>query len=125
MKQLANEATNWQKLGVKLPGSAGKNICHILCQFFDVLGLHSHIFVTLVSTAPKEFQGGANSKMSKNKKKKMKKKAKKQAQLLEQQLQQLQEVEEHEAPDQDGERDEHGAANQDSMDAGAGRCNLQ
>jgi len=40
VRQLANEATNWQKLGVKLPGSA-------------------------VSTAPKEFQGGANSKMSK------------------------------------------------------------
>ncbi|CAL8071803.1 unnamed protein product [Orchesella dallaii] len=96
VRQLANEATNWQKLGVKLPGSA-------------------------VSTAPKEFQGGANSKMSKNKKKKMKKKAKKQAQLLEQQLQQLQEVEEHETPGQDGECEENPTTNQDSMDSFAGK----
>jgi len=47
VRHLANEATNWQKMGVKLPGSA-------------------------VSTAPKEYQAASLAKMSKNKKKKKK-----------------------------------------------------
>lgn len=68
VRRLAYEATQWQKNGLKLPGS-------------------------LVSTAPRD-TNAANSggKMSKNKKKKLKKKAKKQQQLLEQQLQELEHI---------------------------------
>ncbi|XP_042895086.1 SRSF protein kinase 3 [Parasteatoda tepidariorum] len=69
VRKLAYEATQWQKLGLRLPGS-------------------------LVSTAPKEFRGpNPNIKMSKNKKKKMRKKAKRQQELLEMQMQQLEELE--------------------------------
>lgn len=68
IKKMAAEATQWSKMGVKLPGSA-------------------------VSTAPKELQNPDPSKMTRNKKKKMKRKAKKHAQLLEQQMQQLEELE--------------------------------
>ncbi|PNF36152.1 SRSF protein kinase 1, partial [Cryptotermes secundus] len=70
VRKLASEATQWQKMGIKLPGS-------------------------LVSTAPKEYQApDLNAKMSKNKKKRLKKKAKRQAELLEKQIQQLEELEE-------------------------------
>ncbi|XP_064604565.1 SRSF protein kinase 3-like isoform X2 [Liolophura sinensis] len=65
VRKMAADAVEWQKMGVKLPGSA-------------------------VSTAPKE-KGLDPSKMSKNKKKKLKKKIKRQQQLLEMQLQQMQE----------------------------------
>lgn len=69
VRKLAYEATQWQKMGIRLPGS-------------------------LVSTAPKEFRGpNPNAKMSKNKKKKMRKKAKRQQELLEMQMQQLEELE--------------------------------
>ncbi|XP_054724206.1 SRSF protein kinase 3-like [Uloborus diversus] len=69
VRKLAYEATQWQKMGIRLPGS-------------------------LVSTAPKEFRGpNPNTKMSKNKKKKMRKKAKRQQELLEMQMQQLEELE--------------------------------
>lgn len=65
VRRLVYEASQWQKLGVKLPGS-------------------------LVSTAPKELSNpAAGAKISKNKKKKLKKKAKRQQQLLDQQLQDL------------------------------------
>ncbi|XP_074646954.1 uncharacterized protein LOC141902911 [Tubulanus polymorphus] len=67
IRRLAAEAVEWQKLGVKLPGSA-------------------------VSTAPKEKPVDAG-KMSKNKKKKLKKKLKRQQELLEKQMQQLEELE--------------------------------
>lgn len=65
IRQLAYEATQWQMMGIKLPES-------------------------LVSTAPKQFQGPSTTeKMSKNKKKKLKKKAKQRANLLEIQMKQL------------------------------------
>lgn len=65
IRQLAYEATQWQMMGIKLPES-------------------------LVSTAPKQFQGPLTTeKMSKNKKKKLKKKAKQRANLLEIQMKQL------------------------------------
>ena len=65
IRQLAYEATQWQMMGIKLPES-------------------------LVSTAPKQFQGPSTTeKMSKNKKKKLKKKAKQRANLLESQMKQL------------------------------------
>lgn len=67
IRKLAADAYEWQKMGVKLPGSA-------------------------VSTAPREKPVDA-AKMSKNKKKKLKKKAKKQAQLMDLQMQQIIEVE--------------------------------
>ncbi|XP_063219113.1 SRSF protein kinase 3-like isoform X2 [Bacillus rossius redtenbacheri] len=69
VRKLASEATQWHKMGLKLPGS-------------------------LVSTAPKEYQQtlDPNLKMSRSKKKKLKKKAKKQAELLEKQIQQLEEL---------------------------------
>lgn len=69
VRKLAYETTQWQKLGLRLPGS--------------------HI-----STAPKDFHGlDPNIKMSKNKKKKLRKKAKRQQELLEIQMQQLEELE--------------------------------
>ncbi|XP_054163701.1 SRSF protein kinase 3-like isoform X2 [Oppia nitens] len=69
VRRLANEAYQWQQMGVRLPGS-------------------------LISTAPKELLGpSVSSKMSKNKKKKLKKKAKKVAEIREIQMQQLAEVE--------------------------------
>ncbi|KAL0270557.1 UNVERIFIED_CONTAM: hypothetical protein PYX00_007929 [Menopon gallinae] len=70
IRKLACEATNMHSQGLKLP-------------------------VSLVSTAPKEFQKPKiDSKMSKNKKKKLKRKAKKQEEILKKQLQQMEEVEE-------------------------------
>lgn len=69
IRKLACEATNMHSQGVKLP-------------------------VSLVSTAPKEFQEPKiDSKMSKNKKKKLKKKAKKQEEILKKQIQQMEELE--------------------------------
>nr|XP_045622570.1 uncharacterized protein LOC123773120 isoform X1 [Procambarus clarkii] len=73
IRKLAYEATQWQKMGLKLPGS-------------------------LVSTAPKHYsQPDPNAKMSKNKKKKLKKKQKAKQALLETQMKELEEMEEKEA----------------------------
>ncbi|XP_047475956.1 uncharacterized protein LOC125029826 [Penaeus chinensis] len=73
IRKLAYEATQWQKMGLKLPGS-------------------------LVSTAPKHYtQPDPNAKMSKNKKKKLKKKQKAKQALLENQMRELEELEEREA----------------------------
>ena len=70
IRKLASEATELHSLGLKLP-------------------------VSLISTAPKEFQEPAvNSKMSKNKKKKLKKKAKRQTELLKKQMEQIEEIQE-------------------------------
>ena len=70
IRKLAYEATQWQKMGLKLPGS-------------------------LVSTAPKHFnQPDPNVKLSKNKRKKIKKKAKAKQALLEKQIKDLEELEE-------------------------------
>lgn len=70
IRKLACEATELHSLGMKLP-------------------------VSLISTAPKEFQEPVpNSKMSKNKKKKLKKKAKRQNELLKKQMEQIEELEE-------------------------------
>jgi len=72
IRKLAYEATQWQKMGLKLPGS-------------------------LVSTAPKHYsQPEPNAKMSKNKKKKLKKKQKAKQALLETQMKELEEMEEKE-----------------------------
>ncbi|KAK3103482.1 hypothetical protein FSP39_019567 [Pinctada imbricata] len=78
VRKLAADACEWQKMGLKLPGSA-------------------------VSTAPKE-KPPDPTKMSKNKKKKLKKKAKKQQQLLEMQMQQIEELAEQvPLPDDDND----------------------
>lgn len=70
IRKLACEATELHSSGLKLP-------------------------VSLISTAPKEFQQPTpNSKMSKSKKKKLKKKAKRHSELLKKQMQQLEEIEE-------------------------------
>ncbi|XP_031826207.1 SR splicing factor protein kinase isoform X2 [Nomia melanderi] len=70
IRKLACEATELHSLGMRLP-------------------------VSLISTAPKEFQEPTrNSKMSKNKKKKLKKKAKRQNELLKKQMEQIEELEE-------------------------------
>jgi len=70
IRKLACEATELHSMGAKLP-------------------------VSLISTAPKEFQEPIpNSKMSKNKKKKLKKKAKRQNELLKKQMEQIEELEE-------------------------------
>ncbi|XP_014776638.1 SRSF protein kinase 2 isoform X2 [Octopus bimaculoides] len=65
VRKLAAEALEWQRLGIKLPGSA-------------------------VSTAPKERIDAV--KMTKNKKKKLKKKLKRQQELMNLQLQQMEET---------------------------------
>ncbi|KAI1294636.1 SRSF protein kinase 3 [Halotydeus destructor] len=71
IRRLAYEATQWQKMGLKLPGS-------------------------LVSTAPKEEKPVAPpTGMSRNQKKKLKKKAKKQQQLIDARLQQLEHVDDN------------------------------
>uniref|UniRef100_A0A2R5LMS7 non-specific serine/threonine protein kinase n=1 Tax=Ornithodoros turicata TaxID=34597 RepID=A0A2R5LMS7_9ACAR len=88
VRRLAYEATQWQKMGLRLPGS-------------------------LVSTAPKELRmssvqdtSSGSSKMSKNKKKKLRKKAKRQQELLERQMQQLEELEMEEGNNkEDGEEE--------------------
>lgn len=68
IRKLACEATELHSLGIKLP-------------------------ISLISTAPKEFQETTiNAKMSKNKKKKLKKKAKRHNELLKKQMQQLEEL---------------------------------
>ncbi|CAN7989503.1 unnamed protein product [Ixodes hexagonus] len=96
VRKLAYEATQWQKMGLRLPGS-------------------------LVSTAPKELRGGpvvagpeaggagggASGKMSRNKKKKLRKKAKRQQELLERQMQQLEELDMEEG-EEDGGQGEQG-----------------
>nr|CAD7401739.1 unnamed protein product [Timema cristinae] len=70
VRKLASEATELHSMGVKLP-------------------------VSLISTAPKEFQEPIpNAKMSKNKRKKLKKKAKRQSELLKKQMEQIEELEE-------------------------------
>lgn len=70
IRKLACEATNMHSQGLKLP-------------------------ISLISTAPKEFQEPKlDSKMSKNKKKKLKKKAKRQEEILKKQIQQMEEIEE-------------------------------
>ena len=70
IRRLASEATELHSMGLKLP-------------------------VSLISTAPKEFQEpNPNAKMSKNKKKKLKKKAKRQTELLKKQMEQIEEIDE-------------------------------
>ncbi|XP_043266911.1 SRSF protein kinase 3 [Venturia canescens] len=70
IRNLAFIATELHSLGLKLP-------------------------VSLISTAPKEFQEPVpNAKMSKNKKKRLKKKAKRQNELLKKQMEQIEEIEE-------------------------------
>lgn len=70
IRKLATEAMQLHIMGLRLP-------------------------ISLISTAPKEYQEQAiNSKMSKNKKKKLKKKAKRHSQLLKKQMEQIEEMEE-------------------------------
>lgn len=86
IRKLACEATELHSMGMKLP-------------------------VSLISTAPKEFQEPAiTAKMSKNKKKKLKKKAKRHNELLKKQMQQLEELQEHnddKAPKDDNESEKN------------------
>ncbi|XP_053995142.1 SRSF protein kinase 3-like isoform X2 [Hylaeus anthracinus] len=67
----------------------------LACQATELHSLGMKLPVSLISTAPKEFQEPTpNSKMSKNKKKKLKKKAKRQNELLKKQMEQIEELEE-------------------------------
>ncbi|KAK3854557.1 hypothetical protein Pcinc_038973 [Petrolisthes cinctipes] len=72
IRRLAYEATQWQKMGLKLPGSLGR------------------LYLYYAGPDP-------NAKMSKNKKKKLRKKAKAKQMLLENQMKELEEMEEKEA----------------------------
>ncbi|KAG8286907.1 SRSF protein kinase 3-like [Homalodisca vitripennis] len=82
IRKLASEATELHSMGMKLP-------------------------ISLISTAPKEFQEPAlNSKMSKNKKKKLKKKAKRHSELLKKQMQQLEELQEQQTVNSPKEENE-------------------
>ncbi|CAG5114931.1 unnamed protein product [Candidula unifasciata] len=76
IRKLAADAIEFQRLGLRLPGSA-------------------------VSTAPKEKPQDL-SKMSKNKKKKMKKKQKKQEQLIQIQMKQLEELDREKGGEKEG-----------------------
>ncbi|CAN8018866.1 unnamed protein product [Ixodes persulcatus] len=115
VRKLAYEATQWQKMGLRLPGS-------------------------LVSTAPKELRGGpvavgpdgaggaggASAKMSRNKKKKLRKKAKRQQELLERQMQQLEELdmEEGEEDGGQGEQDHKALNGRGAPSPGEGEAGL-
>lgn len=67
----------------------------LACEATELHSTGSKLPISLISTAPKEFQEVApNAKMSKNKKKKLKKKAKKRNELLKKQMQQIEELEE-------------------------------
>ncbi|CAN7981368.1 unnamed protein product, partial [Ixodes pacificus] len=114
VRKLAYEATQWQKMGLRLPGS-------------------------LVSTAPKELRGGpvavgpdeaggaggASAKMSRNKKK-LRKKAKRQQELLERQMQQLEELdmEEGEEDGGQGEQDHKALNGRGAPSPGEGEAGL-
>ena len=82
IKRIAAEATQHQKLGIKLPGSA-------------------------MSTAPKELRKvDLSAKMSKSKKKKLKKRAKRNQQLMDQTMQHIVEVEKNELLEKSGGSDQ-------------------
>lgn len=67
----------------------------LACEATELHSAGSKLPVSLISTAPKEFQEVApNAKMSKNKKKKLKRKAKRHTELLKKQMQQIEELEE-------------------------------
>lgn len=67
----------------------------LACEATELHSTGSKLPISLISTAPKEFQELApNSKMSKNKKKKLKRKAKRHNELLKKQMQQIEELEE-------------------------------
>ncbi|CAL1281453.1 unnamed protein product [Larinioides sclopetarius] len=109
VRKLAYEATQWQKMGIRPPGSLG---------FYN---FHPDF---VVSTAPKEFRGpNPNTKMSKNKKKKMRKKAKRQQELLEMQMQQLEELEMEENFNQDRILDADNAEGDGETVDNDSRCN--
>lgn len=92
IKKLAFVATELHSLGLKLP-------------------------VSLISTAPKEFQEPVpNSKMSKNRKKKLKKKAKRQNELLKKQMEQIEEIEEQSKPQTTTSSNENGISKANSPD---------
>lgn len=67
----------------------------LACEATELHSTGSKLPVSLISTAPKEFQEVTpNAKMSKNKKKKLKRKAKRHNELLKKQMQQIEELEE-------------------------------
>lgn len=67
----------------------------LACEATELHSTGSKLPISLISTAPKEFQEVTpNSKMSKNKKKKLKRKAKRHNELLKKQMQQIEELEE-------------------------------
>uniref|UniRef100_A0A1B6LWQ2 non-specific serine/threonine protein kinase n=1 Tax=Graphocephala atropunctata TaxID=36148 RepID=A0A1B6LWQ2_9HEMI len=104
IRKLACEATELHSLGLKLP-------------------------ISLISTAPKEFQEPAlNSKMSKNKKKKLKRKAKRHSELLKKQMQQLEELQEQQrasSPKEENESEKNMSVSpENSMDKEADNANI-
>jgi len=94
IRKLAADAVEWQRMGLKLPGSA-------------------------VSTAPKE-KPAPDVKVSKNKKKKLKKKQKRQQELIETQMKQLEELD-LEQQEQETERKMRESASMTSM---ASMCSM-
>ncbi|KAF6202519.1 hypothetical protein GE061_002915 [Apolygus lucorum] len=91
IRKLACEATELHSAGTKLP-------------------------VSLISTAPKEFQEPIpNAKMSKNKKKKLKRKAKRHSELLKKQMEQLEELEEQKKNDTTKESDRDDNVNEQEI----------
>nr|BAN20768.1 srpk [Riptortus pedestris] len=67
----------------------------LACEATELHSTGSKLPISLISTAPKEFQEVTpNAKMSKNKKKKLKRKAKRHNELLKKQMQQIEELEE-------------------------------
>uniref|UniRef100_A0A0A9ZEY4 non-specific serine/threonine protein kinase n=1 Tax=Lygus hesperus TaxID=30085 RepID=A0A0A9ZEY4_LYGHE len=91
IRKLACEATELHSAGTKLP-------------------------VSLISTAPKEFQEPIpNAKMSKNKKKKLKRKAKRHSELLKKQMEQLEEIEEQKKQDTTKENDKDDNINEQEI----------
>ncbi|BET02907.1 unnamed protein product [Nesidiocoris tenuis] len=76
----------------------------LACEATELHSAGSKLPVSLISTAPKEFQEpNPNTKMSKNKKKKLKRKAKRHSELLKMQMEQLEELEEQKHTDDRGD----------------------
>ncbi|XP_075219046.1 SRSF protein kinase 3-like isoform X2 [Lycorma delicatula] len=96
IRKLAAEATQWHKMGIKLPSS-------------------------LVSTAPKEAsQSDRTVRMSRNKKKKLKKRAKRQAEILQKQMAHLEELDHNYSiikDEEDSENDSDSDAEMKNMTA--------
>jgi len=139
IRKIAADATYFHKMGLKLPGSAGKTfINHIsthsyFTAFLEVISLanvssmhtkskpnNNYQNTLLVSTAPKELREvDMSAKMSKSKKKKLKKRAKRNQALMEEAMQHI--VQKEQQEQEEGGAATAEAATADENAAGEGK----